>query len=114
MEGRFTPDKALPGELELAEKFQVSRVTMRRALDDLVREGLIERSRGRGSFARPRPRGQSRETGGLLDNLVSMTRKTRVRVVSMERIEAPDDVAAQMGLSAGARVLRAVRIRSIA
>ncbi|HEY4374458.1 MAG TPA: GntR family transcriptional regulator [Burkholderiales bacterium] len=113
MEGRFTPDKALPGELELAEKFQVSRVTMRRALDELVREGLIERSRGRGSFARPRPGGAGRESGGLLDNLVSMTLKTTVRVVSMERMAAPDEVVPQMGLAAGSQVLKTVRIRSV-
>jgi GntR family transcriptional regulator len=113
MEGSFTPDKALPGELDLADRFQVSRVTMRRALDELVREGLIERSRGRGSFSRVRPGGPGTEASGLLDNLVSMTLKTTVKVVSMERQAAPDDVALHLGLSAGAQVLKTVRIRSV-
>ena len=115
MEGRFTPDKALPGELDLAEKFQVSRVTMRRALDELVREGLISRARGRGSFARVQPGGGplSGDASGLLDNLVSMGLKTRVTVVSMDNVAAPDDVAAHLGVAAGAPVLKAVRIRSV-
>jgi len=115
MEGRYTPDKALPGELELAEKFQVSRVTMRRALDELVREGLIERARGRGSFARIQPGGGPLAAGvsGLLENLVSMGLKTRVTVVSMDMIGASDDVAAHLGVSAGAQVLKTVRIRSV-
>jgi GntR family transcriptional regulator len=113
MEGRFTPDKALPGELDLADKFQVSRVTMRRALDELVREGLIERARGRGSFSRVRPGSMGAEASGLLDNLVSMTLKTTVKVVSMERQAAADDVALQMGLGPAAQVLKTVRIRSV-
>jgi GntR family transcriptional regulator len=115
MEGRFTPDKAIPGELELADKFQVSRVTMRRALDELVREGLIERSRGRGSFARVQPGGGPRaaDASGLLENLVSMGLKTKVSVVSMDLLGASDDVAAHLGVAPGAQVLKTVRVRSV-
>jgi GntR family transcriptional regulator len=115
MEGRFTPDKALPGELELAEKFQVSRVTMRRALDELVREGLIERSRGRGSFARVQPGGGrvGADASGLLENLVNMGLKTKVAVVSMDMLPAPEDIAAHLGIKPGAQVLKTVRVRSI-
>jgi GntR family transcriptional regulator len=114
MEGRYTPDKALPGELDLAEKFQVSRVTMRRALDELVREGLIERARGRGSFARAQPAAPlASGVSGLLENLVSMGLKTKVTVISMDLIAAPDEVAAQLGLKAGEPVLKTVRVRSV-
>lgn len=115
MEGRYTPDKALPGELDLAEHFQVSRVTMRRALDELVREGLIERARGRGSFARPQPANTpiAGDASGLLENLVSMGLKTRVTVISMDLLPAPDDVAAQLALAGGAQVLKTVRVRSV-
>jgi len=116
MEGRFTPDKAIPGELELAEKFQVSRVTMRRALDELVREGLIERSRGRGSFARVQPGSGGllgADVSGLLENLVSMGLKTRVTVVSMDMLAAPDDVATHLGIKPGAQVMKTVRLRSV-
>jgi GntR family transcriptional regulator len=115
MEGRYTPDKALPGELDLAEKFQVSRVTMRRALDELVREGLIERSRGRGSFARMQPGGGplAADASGLLENLVSMGLKTRVTVVSMDMLPAAEDVALQLAIKPGTQVLKTVRIRSV-
>jgi GntR family transcriptional regulator len=43
---------ALPSENELAAEFKVSRVTVRQALDELHRKGLIYREKGRGSFAR--------------------------------------------------------------
>lgn len=44
--------KALPSENELATEFKVSRVTVRQALDELHRKGLIYREKGRGSYTR--------------------------------------------------------------
>src|SRR5665213_3836130 len=47
--GRYKSDEMIPTELSLAAEFDVSRHTMREALKTLVLEGLIERSRGRGT-----------------------------------------------------------------
>ena len=115
LSGQYPVGQPLPGEIELAAVFEVSRVTMRRALDELKREGLIERSRGRGSFPRvPAPAAPVAGTvSGLLDNIIAMGLKTHVRIVSLDLIEAPPDVAAEMGLAAGERVQRAVRVRSL-
>jgi GntR family transcriptional regulator len=44
------PGTMVPSEAELCSKFQVSRITVRRALSDLVTEGLLTRERGRGTF----------------------------------------------------------------
>ena len=41
---------ALPSELELARRFRVKRHTLRRAIDELVAEGLVERQHGKGMF----------------------------------------------------------------
>ncbi len=49
--GRVAAGSALPPEQVLAKRFGVSRMTMRQANDVLEREGLIERQRGRGTFA---------------------------------------------------------------
>ena len=48
-EGRFA--RGVPGEMHLMKEFGVARVTVRRALERLVAEGLIERSPGRGTVA---------------------------------------------------------------
>lgn len=48
--GAFDRDVPLPGDLELAERFKVSRGTVRVAMDALQRQGLIERRRGAGTF----------------------------------------------------------------
>jgi GntR family transcriptional regulator len=44
------PRTAIPTELELIERFGVSRITLRKAVDDLVVDGLLERHQGRGTF----------------------------------------------------------------
>ncbi|OQP06170.1 GntR family transcriptional regulator [Geobacillus sp. 46C-IIa] len=47
---KWKPDDKIPSENELAEKFKVSRITVKKALDSLVEEGIIYRIQGRGSF----------------------------------------------------------------
>jgi len=48
--GEFKPDEKLPSENDLAKKFDVSRVTIRRALQSLESESIIYRCQGLGSF----------------------------------------------------------------
>lgn len=50
IEGRLAPGSQIPGEMELAEQHGVSRTTVRRALDTLTQEGLVNRHQGRGTF----------------------------------------------------------------
>src|SRR5918992_4326183 len=48
--GEWRPGDRLPPERELAERYGCSLITVRHALSELVREGRIERTRGRGTF----------------------------------------------------------------
>ncbi|MCZ7562577.1 MAG: GntR family transcriptional regulator [Burkholderiales bacterium] len=115
VDGRFESAKPLPGEHELAGAFGVSRVTMRAALDRLVAEGLIERQRGRGTFARAahaRPAVRA-DLSGLLENLVALGLKTSVRLVELAAIQAPADVAEALGIAPGTPVQKAIRVRSL-
>ena len=51
--GRLKANDQLAPEVDLAEQFNVSRGTIRQALDLLVHQGLLERTRGRGTFVKP-------------------------------------------------------------
>lgn len=112
--GEFARDAGLPGELELARSYGVSRVTMRAALDLLVKDKLILRQRGRGTFVRPDvDLAQSRPPPlGLLENLVAMGRKTRVRVLELADLPASPEVAEALRIAPGATVQKVVRLRS--
>jgi len=113
-EGHFDPERPLPSEHELSAYFGVSRVTMRGALDKLEREGMILRQRGRGTFAvagkRREPPGS--ELSGLFENLISLGLKTTVKVIELDKIGAPRDVAKMLNLQSGEPVYKAVRVRS--
>jgi DNA-binding GntR family transcriptional regulator len=49
-EGRIQPGTFLPSERELAERFNVSNITIKRALNDLAAEGVVQRKQGIGTF----------------------------------------------------------------
>jgi GntR family transcriptional regulator len=50
--GEFEPGKPIISERELVEKYQVSRITVRKAIDELVNEGFLYRIQGKGTFIR--------------------------------------------------------------
>ena len=113
--GTYPAGTTLPGEQKLAEIFAVSRVTIRRALDALDADGLIERRAGSGTQVRPQA-----DTGpvaadftSLMPQLVAMGQSTTARLLSFSYGAAPSHVAQAMGLDGGARVQTAVRVRSL-
>lgn len=118
-EGKFA--EGFPGELALMQQFSVARVTIRRALSQLAEEGLIRREPGRGTRAllpdrsehndsTPHKSQQARLTG-LLENLVSMGLRTTVKVLSVQRIPAPREVALSLQMQEGELAQKAQRVR---
>lgn len=112
-EGLFSGNRQIPSEHALSDTFNVSRITIRRAMDRLKQEGLISRTRGRGTFAQtPRtPQTISADLRDVFENLMEMGRRTRVRVVEFGYVPAPAPIAERLGLTPGAPVQRAVRVR---
>ena len=53
-EGAVRVGEALPSERELSARTRISRVTVRKALDALLREGMLSRRRGSGTYVAPR------------------------------------------------------------
>lgn len=73
--GRFKPRDALPGERDLAESLNVSRVTVRKALGGLIEAGLVHQIQGSGTFVTRKP---ARLEQGL-SRLTSFTEEMRLR-----------------------------------
>ena len=85
--GGFAPDTAMPGENALAAEYGVSRLTIRRSLDALEAEGLVERRQGRGTFAAlPAPLSapqRSTDIDALMEHLARMGMHTQVRLLEL-------------------------------
>ncbi len=112
--GRFPAGAALPGELRLAEMHGVSRVTIRRALDALEGDGLIERRAGSGTMVRSpgsQPAQIIADFTTLMPQLRRMGDETTARLLAFSYGAPPPHVAEALHLGDGARVQRAVRLR---
>jgi DNA-binding GntR family transcriptional regulator len=80
LQRRYADGTRLPTEAELAQEYQVSRQTVRRAFHDLVADGMVHRVPGRGTFAAPRD-GQYLRQFGSIDDLMGLSLDTRLQVL---------------------------------
>lgn len=105
----------LPGENTLARGFGVSRVTVRRALEALARDGWIEKRTGAGSIVLPRDEQDTRiaaDFATLMPQLVEMDRRTTVRLLAFSYAPPAPETARALQLSDRDKVQSAVRVRS--
>jgi len=112
---RFSEGTLLPGENRLAARFDVSRVTIRRALDALADDGWIEKRTGAGSLVLPRDGSEppiAANFATLIPQLVDIDKRTTARLLSFAYGPAPSGVANDLGLTKGEKVQTAVRVRA--
>lgn len=113
LNGSIPHGEQMPTEEELAKGFAVSRITAKRALDDLAAAELVERRRGKGTFVTYTAARESVHAPlvGELEKLHNLARRTHVQVLDVGKQLPPGDVAAEMGLERGELAWRASRIR---
>ncbi len=112
-EGELTPLQPIPSERQLEELYNISRTTIRQAIEILTRQGFLYREHGRGTFVSP----QKLQKG--LFELTNFSEDMRMRglepgqiILDFEPIEAPPKVAQHLELpEANRKVLRIERIR---
>lgn len=111
-EGTYEVDDQLPSEHQLSERFGVSRITVRRALQTIENEGLIYRRQGLGSFVRDRRtrQGLVRLTDFAQD-MAQAGLEASSEVLHHAQETVSPDVAAPLDLDAEATVVRLDRLR---
>lgn len=112
-DGTWRPGERIPSELELCDTYHVSRITVRRGIDTLVRERLLERRRPVGTFvheARPDD-GHLTLVEGLTGEVREEGEATRTLWAEVSRERADASVARAMGVAEGAEILRLRRTR---
>jgi GntR family transcriptional regulator len=110
LEGTWMPEQPLPSEPALASRFEVSRITVRRTLEQLESEGLIRRVRGVGTFPVGAPTAFPRANiSGLLDSLISYEASTTASNLEWDFVSPGNEAARALGSD---WCLRIVRVRS--
>jgi GntR family transcriptional regulator len=111
--GRRANGSTVPTEHEIAAQFAVSRITARRALNELAANGLVERKRRVGTRVIFQEQAIPIEANidQAVESLIAFGRRTRVRVVSFEREIASAETSELLDQPAGTIVVRALRVR---
>jgi GntR family transcriptional regulator len=109
--GQLADGEALPPERVLSEQLEVSRTTVRKALDALVARGLITSRQGSGNFVSARIEQPLARLSGFTEDMRSRGREPSF--VWLERALAPagPEETVALALAPGARVARLVRLR---
>ena len=112
LEGKYAPYQKMPSESELMNSFSVSRITVRQALRDLHREGLIFTTQGKGTFAsKPKAMQEVQHLEGFEEAMNSKGYETSAQLVSIREIMPNKDVQDKLNIHARDGAVEVIRVR---
>jgi GntR family transcriptional regulator len=112
LSGDLRPGEPIPNEEELAARLSVSRFTVRQAMGELVRQGLVVRTRGRGSFVQQTKETMSSPPGKLLSfSEMFPGQGVTTRILRQEKMVAAGGAVRELGLVTGQNVVVVERLR---
>lgn len=109
--GQLKPGTQLPSETELAQQYNVSRITAKRALDDLVQQGRAFRQQGRGTFV---AHARIREISGFRsfsEDIRARGLTPSSRVLTCKEVEPEDSIRQRLHLDEGEHAYLIKRLR---
>lgn len=110
--GALPPHSRVPSERELSEIYAISRMTARQALAELIQEGRLYTSAGKGTFvAEPKIRQSLQSLTSFTEDMRARGFEPTTRLLRREMVAAPAVVATSLRLSADAQVLCVERLR---
>lgn len=107
----LSPGDPIPGERALEETYGVSRITVRRAIGDLVAAGKLRRVRGKGTFVAPNTLVSHLHLASFSDEMQAQQVQASSTILLSERAAAPAQVSAYFGSEAGAVHIHLRRLR---
>lgn len=97
--GAWPEHSRVPSENELAEQFSVSRMTARRALQELTEQGILYRTQGVGSFvAALKSQSSLLEIRNIADEIQSRGHSYRAQLLQLTELPCPAVIASALGL----------------
>lgn len=114
VDGTYEPQARLPAESEISAIFAVSRITVRQALNDLQKEGVIFTVPGKGTFvAAPRPSQDLARLEGFGEAMSRRGHRVVNQVISHVTLAATAPVAERLRLQTGDDVTEIRRVRHV-
>jgi len=112
-DGRLEAGEPLPSENELSRAYNISPMTVRQAMTELVNAGYIYRQRGRGTFVSDRPRQRRRleQLTGFSEEMTAAGMTPSSRILKFGRTVMPQDLTLQLDLVPETPSLRVKRLR---
>lgn len=112
-EGRYKAFERLPTEHELMERYRVSRITVRQAIAQLIRQGLAVSKQGKGTFvAGPVVQHELEELKGFYDTLVGQGHTPQTRLLEFGPAQTPANIELLLG-AAGQKAVYLKRVYSL-
>ena len=110
--GTLKPGDTLPPERELIDRYRVSRITIRQAVNSLTADGLLYRQRGLGTFVRSDRIEQELSTlTGFSEEMMARGLNPGAKVISAEMVDPDAAVASKLRLRPDQKAFRMVRLR---
>ncbi|MDR0602071.1 MAG: GntR family transcriptional regulator [Treponema sp.] len=111
--GEWKPGQKIPSESELCAAYGLSRITVRKAIEELVHSGRLERFQGRGTFITNTSFEQKlSKFYSFSEELKKWGKKEQADVLSFDIITPDDETAKKLGMEGG-RAFRLERLRSV-
>lgn len=112
--GNFDKTNKLPTEDELIKKFEVSRNTIRKAINQLVNRGFIYQVQGSGMFLREKSGSDTINLGSLRGLTKDLTSKTiETKILALQVVEADEKIATQLRCEVGSKLYYIKRLRIV-
>lgn len=114
LQNEFGRGELLPTQKQLAEHYNTSLITVKRALDELQRKGHLQSTRGRGTVVlRPSVADDRGNVASWTDTMTGLGRQPRTKTMKVTTRVPPLEVARALGLKARERTVVLERVRSL-
>ena len=111
--GELRPGDAFPSESELIAEHAISRITVRRAIAELQREGLVTTRQGAGTFVADPARANAQCLLSFTSDVLRRGHSPGAELLAFDIARGPASPARQLGLPADARLVHIKRVRTV-
>lgn len=100
----WTANQVIPSENKLCEQYGISRITVRRAVDELVHEGVLYRIKGKGCFVRECHEDKLSKIYSFTEAILHQGKQPSKKQLSFMKEEADEELAVKTGIKRGDEV----------